>query len=235
MKSKQFIIVLCMAILMAACRNSSEGFYTGSNFGYLLGAAIGGIAGRGLGHDIGAAIGTVGGAAAGAAIGNAKEKARTKERRETLERLRRVSEKNRHLINPVEGNDDRVDLGLISPGEPPLEIRHATITETKQDGLLTRGEQCTVTFEIYNVSDQTLNDIRPMVKELTDNDHVKISPDLLIESIGPRQGVRYTATILADKKLKDGEIKVKVGVACGEQEVESQMRCFTISTAKGAK
>jgi uncharacterized membrane protein len=106
------------------------------------------------------------------------------------------------------------------------------IVESRRDGVLTRGEECTVMFEIMNNSDRTVYDVRPIVEDVTGNKHVKISPNLRVESIAPHQGVRYTATILADKKLKDGEIMVLVGVAQGRQEVTSQTRQFTVPTAK---
>ena len=47
--------------------------------------------------------------------------------------------------------------------------------------------------------------------------------------------MRYTATILADKRLKDGEIMVRVGVAQGGKEVTSQTRQFTVPTAKNVR
>ena len=116
-----------------------------------------------------------------------------------------------------------------------LEIRHAMITETQHDGVLTRGEECSVVFEIHNTSDNTVYDVCPFVEDVTGNKHINISPNLKIESIGPHQGVRYTATILADKRLKDGEIMVRVGVAQGGKEVTSQTRQFTVPTAKNVR
>ena len=130
---------------------------------------------------------------------------------------------------------DRVDFGLNGPGEPPLEIRNAGISESKHDGVLTRGEECMVRFEIFNTSDHPLRNIRPIVCDVTGNKHVKISPNLLIENIRPGEGIRYSATILADKKLKDGEIKVMVGVSHELREVRSQTRYFTVPTAKGVR
>lgn len=203
----------------------------GGQFGYVIGSAIGGITGGGRGHDWGALIGTVGGVAAGAAIGAAVENAQEeKVRNRTM--VKPPMEQN----NQWEGTaDDRVDFGLSGPGEPPLEIRHAGIMDSKHDGVLTRGEECTVRFEIFNTSDHVVRNIRPIVCDVTGNKHVKISPNLLIEAIGPREGIRYTATILADKKLKDGEIKVMVGVSHELREVRSQTRYFTVRTAKGVR
>ena len=113
-----------------------------------------------------------------------------------------------------------------------LEVRNARIMEAHNDGFLTRGEECRVVFEIMNTSDQTVYDIRPFVEDATGNRHIKISQNLHIESIAPHQGVRYTASILADRSLRNGEIVVRVGVAQGRHVIESQTRTFTVPTAK---
>ena len=235
-------MILSAALLLSGCNSTGEGAYVGGQFGYVIGSAIGGITGGGRGHDWGALIGTVSGVAAGAAIGAAKENAREEK---IMERVKNNSddgygnrERSRYDNSRYDQRgqaDDRVDLGLSGPGEPPLEIRYARIEESKHDGVLTRGEECTVRFEIHNTSDAPVFDVRPIVGDVTGNKHVKISPNLLIESIGPRKGIRYSATIMADKKLKDGEIKVMVGVAHRLQEVKSQTRYFTVPTAKGVR
>ena len=234
-------MMLGAVLLLSGCNSTGEGAYVGGQFGYVLGSAIGGITGGGRGHDWGALIGTVSGVAAGATVGAAKEKAREEEVRGRLGNRgdgygnRERSRYDDSRYDQRGQADDRVDLGLLGPGESPLEIRYARIEESKHDGVLTRGEECTVRFEIHNTSDRPVFDIRPIVGDVTGNKHVKISPNLLIESIGPRKGIRYSATIMADKKLKDGEIKVMVGVAHRLQEVKSQTRYFTVPTAKGVR
>ncbi len=115
---------------------------------------------------------------------------------------------------------------------PALEIRNARILEAQRDGVLTRGEECRVVFEILNNSDHPVFNVNPFVEDATGNRHVKISQNLNIESIAPHQGVRYTASILADNRLKDGEIVVRLGVAQGRREVTSQTRLFNVPTAK---
>ena len=240
--NRSLILIMLSGVLLWGCHSTGEGAYVGGQFGYVIGSAIGGITGGGRGHDLGALIGTVSGVATGAAIGAAAESAREGKVSERIGRSRDADygsrERSRHDDDRIvrQGRaDDRVDLGLTSPGEPPLEIRHAGVHESDHDGMLTRGEECKVRFEIYNNSDSPVYDVRPIVEDVTGNKHVVISPNLLIESIGPRQGIRYTATIMADKRLKDGEIKVMVGVSHQLQEVRSQTRYFTVPTAKGAK
>lgn len=232
---KALIVVLSSALLLSGCNSAGEGAYMGSQFGYVIGSALGGITGGWRGHDVGALVGTIGGAVAGAAIGSAAEKSQERKVEERME-ARRTMNRNSDYGNyngsnydPQGRGDDRISFSL---DESPLELRNATITEAHRDGVLARGEECTVRFEIYNTSDFPVFDVRPIVEDVTGNKHVKISPNLLIESIGPRQGVRYTATILADSRLKDGEIMVMVGVAQGNRQIDSQTRQFKVPTAK---
>ena len=71
-----------------------------------------------------------------------------------------------------------------------------------------------------------------MVNHETGNKHLHISPNLHVESISPNSGVRYTATVLAGKKLKDGTAKIRVGATVGNQELTAQEHEFTIVTKR---
>ena len=224
---KVLILTLSVLLFASSCStNTTNGAYTGGQFGYVIGSAIGGLTGGWRGHDKGALIGTIGGVVAGAAIGSAIDRAQQRKyENDNRNYDDRRSADNRSTTLP----DDRI---YMMPQEAALEIRNATIIESLRDGYLTRGEECTVTFEIFNTSDDTIYDIYPLVEDATGNKHVNISPNLRIESIRARQGVRYTATILADKKLKNGEIIIRMGVAQGKNEVVSQRREFKVTTAK---
>ena len=48
----------------------------------------------------------------------------------------------------------------------------------------------------------------------------------------PGKGIRYTAAIKADNRLKDGEAVFRIGVKQGNQEVASQTHDFPIITSK---
>ena len=230
---RSFIWILGLLLVVSACTsNTAAGAYMGGQFGHVIGSAIGGIAGGWRGHHTGSLIGTVGGMVAGAAIGAAVDNAQEKKYEERV----RARENERYQqgsddsgFDPMGRGDDRI---MIEPAEAPLEIRNAMITEMRHDGVLTRGEECTVMFEIMNTSDAPIYDIQPFVEDATGNKHINISPNLRVESIAPRQGIRYTATVLADKRLKDGEIIVRIGVVQAGREVKSQTREFKVPTAK---
>ena len=63
---------------------------------------------------------------------------------------------------------------------------------------------------------------------MTGNKHVHVSPPLRVESIAPGRGVRYTATVYADSRVKDGEAVVRVAVVQGNKEITSQVREFRV-------
>ena len=87
-------------------------------------------------------------------------------------------------------------------------------------------------FEIYNNSSKPIFGVRPSVSEITGNRHIHISENILIESIAPGKGVRYTASIKADSGLKNGEAIIRIGVLQANKEIVSQARQFPIRTSK---
>lgn len=113
-----------------------------------------------------------------------------------------------------------------------IEIRNARFIDSSRDGVITRGEECKITFEVMNRSSKVLYDVQPTVIDVSGNKHIHISPNLHVESIAPNSGIRYTASILADRKLKDGEIVIRIGVTQGNKQITSQMQEFVLKTCK---
>ena len=259
MKKSLVILVSAMVLLSSCGTYTADGAATGGWFGSMIGSAIGGISGGPRGSDIGSLIGMAGGAIVGAAIGQAADNAeqqkyedykaarqRTKQRAASERQTDDYGYNNDSGFDANNGGDDRLygfgeDFSAVDDVNAPktmeiryvpLEIRHARLLDASRDGVLTRGEECTVMFEVMNTSDNPIYDIQPFVEDATSNKHINISPNLRVESIGPRQGIRYTATVLADKRLKDGEIIVRIGVVQAGREVKSQTREFKVPTAK---
>lgn len=248
---KSIIFIVGLALLVSSCSNmrTAEGAYVGAGFGRVIGSTIGGITNGWRGHEIGSLVGMVGGAVIGGVATSAAEKAQ----QEKVEGYRRhkASQHNDGSdrynyddsgYDPQGRGDDRItfeeggngDYGAnyASKSAAPLEIRDARIVESNSDGVLTRGEECTVILDIVNNTNNPVFNVSPIVEDVTGNKHVAVSPALSIEKIGPRQGIRYTATIKADRRLKNGEIVLRVGVKQGQNEVSSESRRFTVPTSK---
>lgn len=114
---------------------------------------------------------------------------------------------------------------------PAIEIRNARFVDDNQDNVISRGEICKVIFEVYNRGTQTLYDIQPTVVEMSGNKHLSISPSLHVEKVEPDAGIRYTAVVRANNKLKKGTVKICASVVQGNKAI-SKVCEFNIPTKK---
>ena len=87
-------------------------------------------------------------------------------------------------------------------------------------------------FEVFNNSSMPILQILPTVSEITGNKHIRISENVLVESIMPGRGIRYTAVVKADNRLKDGEAIIRIAVLHQNKEVVSQSREFPLQTTR---
>lgn len=238
---KVIVYSLVGAMLLSSCSTTELGASNGAFFGSIIGSAIGGISGGHRGSDIGTLVGMAGGAVVGAAIGQASEKA---EQRKYDEYMRRRTDSG---FDPNNGGDDRIVMETEVPSNTvsldelknmtgynvnineSIQLRHENFTDANGDGNISPGEECKVSFEIMNNSDVEIFNVIPTVIETTGNKHIHISPTVRVESIKPHQGVRYTATILADKRLKDGNAVIRVTVTQGQNDIASMAKEFNIT------
>ena len=114
---------------------------------------------------------------------------------------------------------------------PTLEIRNPRIVDSNQDKVINRNEISKVIFEIYNHGKEPLYDIQPTVIETTGNKHIFISPNMHVERIEPGKGIRYTAMIKADNRLKDGNVCICLSVLQGAKSI-SKVFEFNVPTKK---
>lgn len=233
----------------------------GTILGSAVGGISGGWRGSDIGTVVGmaggAAIGAVIGAAADQREADRYEDYRRERAARHDDRIPANPPSDYSGYDSNNGGDDRVDFGISGPTDeqaaklpetpsaektvsvndlqrirPAIEVRNVRIMDQREEGAIHAGEQCKVVFEIMNSSNYTLHDILPMVSELTGNKHLKISPNLHIESIAPGTGVRYTATVLADKRLKDGQAVLRIAVAHHDRVQEALTQQFTLVTRR---
>lgn len=114
---------------------------------------------------------------------------------------------------------------------PDIEIKNARFVDDNQDGKIERSELSKVIFEVYNRGNHTLYDVVPTVLEATGNRHIMISPNMHVESIQPGKGIRYTALVKADNRLKDGNAQFCVSVVQGNKKI-SKVCEFDIPTVR---
>lgn len=95
-------------------------------------------------------------------------------------------------------------------GDGKLTIRNVRFADSNGDGMLSGDEIGRVSFEIYNETAAPIYNFDPSVVEAEANKRIYISPSVRVENIMPGQGLRYTATVKADRRIKDGEIRLLV-------------------------
>lgn len=114
---------------------------------------------------------------------------------------------------------------------PSLEIVNARFVDANQDNKLNRNETCKVIFSIMNRGSHPVYDVVPTVIETTGNKHIYISPNIHVEKIDAGKGIRYTAMVKADSRLKEGVAKFCVSVLHGDKAI-SKVNEFVIPTSK---
>lgn len=249
---KNLVISMSALLLLSSCGTyTGAGAVTGGSFGSIIGSAIGGIAGGYRGSNIGTLIGMASGAAVGAAVGAAADNAeRQRYEEHVAARQQQAAEHARYdRSNQSDSGFDATNSGddrLYGFGEDfsskvsetttasssNLEIRNPRIVDANRNGVLTRGEEARLVFEIFNVSAKPAYRVMPSVAEITGNRHIRVSENVLVESIMPGRGIRYTAVIKADDRLKDGNAVFKIGVFLDNKEIISQTQEFPIKTSK---
>lgn len=123
------------------------------------------------------------------------------------------------------------ELGARFSYSPTLEIMNARFVDDNEDNCLNRNETCKVIFEIVNRSYAPVYDVVPTVVETTGNKHIFISSSIHVEKISPGSGVRYTAMVKADRKLKDGMARFCVSVIHEGKSI-SMVNEFNIPTKR---
>ena len=238
---------------------ATTGGWFGSIIGSAIGGIAGGWRGSDVGSLIGMAGGAAVGAAIGSAADKAEQRryeeyAEQRRQRRYEDYGTRSSERS---VPQYDENDDQSGFDSTNSGDDrlygfgedfsavedtntstleirsnPLEIRNAHIVDASHDGVLSRGEQVRMVFEVFNNSSKPVFQVQPTVSEVTGNKHIRVSENVLVESIMPGKGIRYTAVIKADDRLKDGEAVFRVSVLHRNKEVASQTKDFPIQTKK---
>lgn len=204
-------------LLCSGCYTTSRSASGGNPGATLTGAAIGSHVGGLMGGLIGeqrhgwhggyrgSAIGAIVGTIAGAAIGNAASRHQAEQ--EDAYAIERTE--------PLPASHDR----LHAEDMYNLRIRNIRFIDDNRDHAISSGENSKIIFEIINEGTRPVFNVVPVVEELTGMKRIYISPSVMVESIAPHNGVKYTATLTAGKRIKTGEIVIRVAVAdsMGEQ------------------
>ena len=225
---KQLTVILLSALLLSGCASGRMGnpgaIMAGASIGGSLGSSIGGLIGDNnhgwRGGYRGSAIGNIVGTIAGAAIGSAL----TAPRQEPIEDDAYVPE-----VREV-----RVQKYKKQPVRQPvsqLKLRRIRFIDDNRGHVIDAGENSKIIFEIMNEDRKPVYNVVPVVETVGKVKHIGISPSVMVEEILPGEGIRYTASIHAGNRLKDGEVTFRVAVA-DENGVICDSQEFTLPTQR---
>lgn len=232
MKTTTTVMLLVALLLFSGCATGRMGnpgaIVAGAAIGGGLGGSIGGLIGdhnRGWrGGYRGSAIGNIVGTIAGAAIGSAL----TAPKADPIEEYAYVP-KVKEVYTQPEYNQTRPQIQKLMA---QLKLRKIRFIDDNRNHAIDAGESSKIIFEIMNEGQKPVYDVVPIVETVGKVKHIGISPTVMIEEILPGEGIRYTATVYADSKLKDGEVTFRVAVS-DENGVICDSRDFTLLTQRG--
>ena len=227
---KQLTVILLSALILSGCASGRMGnpgaIMAGASIGGSLGSSIGGLIGdnnRGWrGGYRGSAIGNIVGTIAGAAIGNAL----TAPRQESVEDDAYVPEVREVRTQKYQRQQTQVQRSIT-----PLKLHRIRFIDDNRSHVIDAGESSKIIFEVMNEGRQPVYNVVPVVEIVGKVKHIGISPSVMIEKILPGEGIRYTASIHAGERLKDGEVTFRVAVA-DENGVICDSQEFTLPTRR---
>jgi len=134
-------------------------------------------------------------------------------------------------VNVSPGKSEAAEMNAKYIYSSTLTVKNARLVDTNQDNAIAGGELSKVIFEVYNDGDTALYDVVPVVEEITGNKYIQISPSVHVECLAPGKGIRYTAMVQTNKKLKDGVAEFNIYVLQGGQKI-SNITQFKVKTQK---
>ena len=209
---KKVIVIIAGVLILSSCGTSGNGAFSGAMFGGMIGSAIGGILGGPRGSDVGTIVGAAGGAAVGAAV----EKSATE----------KASVGDAPYQEPAVGDDvPQAEVYDVDATENTnaVRIKNLMLRDAYDACHISHGDTVRLSFEIHNATDEMLMELVPVVKETTGNERLLVSPAILIETLGARKAVRYTAYIIAAENLKKGTANFNVSVQSSGAVVSNTM------------
>ena len=131
---------------------------------------------------------------------------------------------------PDEVTDTRAKSPYVNGSQRwrDLQVSRVHFAGADDDRALGAGEQAYISFDIHNMSDETLYDVAPQV--MCDNKHVSISPTAIITSIPAGATVRYKAAVRANHRLRNGQALFSVRFGTGRAAYTA--KTFAIDTRR---
>ncbi len=197
---KNIICFILLSSMLAGCASNNAtqvmASMSGLQAGATLGGAIGGLSSRSpRGHFMGTTIGAISGAAIGAIA--------TAPRRESSYATESRTEYSSSAEKPKR-NKARRSMGALSGMRRDVRIVNVKLATSSGTSALTPGETATVSYDIINVTPNNIPLLIPKMELKRNTSGIHISPMQDIVDLPSGDGVRYSVTLTAGKKVKKG-------------------------------
>ena len=219
---KKVLVMLAAVSMLVSCGpNGVEGnpgvIMAGAQAGGILGSIIGDSGGR-YGDYRGQMWGSLIGTIAGAAIGNAISTPKKQNNEVIVDNV---------AVAPSTNSSRETGTYIPSSKQSALEVQNIRFIDDGRDQTINSNEECKIIFEVINDTDTPVLNVTPMVEEISGQKHIYISPSAGVEQIDAHYGIRYTAFIHSDNKVRDGKAVFRV-YAVEKNGKVSNVREFSI-------
>ncbi len=225
---KKMILILAVATGFYSC--TSQGGIQGDPTSDMMGANIGGLVGGIVGDSVdgrhgpgatlfGSLIGTITGAALASAATSDQGSSNTSSSSRYNEGYY-VDETYHYSTTEPETSSSRYNSSRYRGQSQQqqgtdLTIKNIRFIDSNRNQKLDAEESAQIIFEVVNRGQYDVYNVTPFVTELNEIKHLYISPSASVECIPAGDGIRYTANIRTDKKLKSGEALFQIMVVEG--------------------
>lgn len=215
---KCFVILLIPLFTLCGCSNwggNPAGIQAGAAIGGMLGSIVGDRAGGYTGSQFGALLGTVTGAAVGNAISTPQPI------------VENSNEDNYYSPN----NSSSSYLPYQPTSVPsPIVISNIRFVDNNNNHVINPLENCKIIFDISNDSPVAIYNVTPVIS-ITGVKNINVSPSQVISYMEPGSKIRYTATVLAGKRLKSGMANFNIYATDSNGSI-SEYHNFSLPTQK---
>ena len=227
---KKYLSIVCLfaaSAILSSC-SSSPSYYSMS--GTMAGASIGSQIGEAIGWFSGghnrygsSLVGRVIGTAAGAGIGYSITQKQISNLNKQYDNRNTVSENTyNNTFTPGSNTINRnFRIGKNSKTyNNSLCIGNISYQDENGDGKISKGETCTITYEVSNNTQWLISDLVVAISEETNTKRFAFSPSTPNVSISPGGTIRYKANVFCKKKPSQSNVVIKLSAYSNEKSME---------------
>ena len=227
---KKYLSIVCLfaaSVILSSCSTSPSyysmsGTMAGASIGSQIGEAIGWFSG---GHNRygSSLVGRVIGTAAGAGIGYSITQKQISNLNKQYDNRNTVSENTYNNTFTPESNTINRNFRIGKNSKTynnSLCIGNISYQDENSDGKISKGETCTITYEVSNNTQWLISDLVVAISEETNTKRFAFSPSTPNVSISPGGTIRYKANVFCKKKPSQSNVEIKLSAYSNEKSME---------------